>query len=172
MISYSPTRRGADRNMNHGAFSRASTRPRISVVAILAAMLLGGCAVSVPNDIGVRDGVLAPCPDSPNCVCSERGERNAPIDPLAFDDDPAGAFDRAATAVAAIGGEIIERRGDYLHATFTTRFLRFVDDLELRLDAAGGVIHVRSSSRVGYYDFNVNQKRAARLRDAYADASR
>jgi uncharacterized protein (DUF1499 family) len=34
-----------------------------------------------------------------------------------------------------------------------------VDDVELRLDADQGLIHIRSASRVGRSDFGVNRKR-------------
>jgi uncharacterized protein (DUF1499 family) len=59
-----------------------------------------------------------------------------------------------------MGGKIITDDGGYLHATFTSRIFRFVDDLELRLDGENGIIHLRSASRTGYSDFGVNRKRA------------
>jgi uncharacterized protein (DUF1499 family) len=52
----------------------------------------------------------------------------------------------------------------YLHAISRTRLLRFVDDLELRLDVEGRKIDVRSASRVGYGDLGVNRRRVERLR--------
>ncbi len=55
----------------------------------------------------------------------------------------------------------------YLWATFRSRVFRFVDDLELRLDEAGGVIHVRSAARLGYADFGVNRKRVVALRNRF-----
>ncbi len=131
--------------------------------ALCFAAFLGGCAVSPPDDLGVIDGHLAECPSAPHCVCSEYpGERF--VQPLAIAGDAGQAWQRAVAAVGAIGGTVVEQRDDYLHATFTTRLLRFVDDLELRLDSGAGVIHVRSASRIGYYDFNVNRNRVERLR--------
>lgn len=52
----------------------------------------------------------------------------------------------------------------YLWATFSTRIFRFIDDLELRLDEENGVMHVRSSSRVGYSDMGANRRRVEDLR--------
>ena len=52
-------------------------------------------------------------------------------------------------------------------ATFRTRFWRFVDDVELRLDEKGGVIHVRSASRVGKGDMGMNRKRVEELRKIF-----
>jgi uncharacterized protein (DUF1499 family) len=40
----------------------------------------------------------------------------------------------------------------------------FVDDLELHLRAAEGVIAVRSASRLGYSDLGVNRRRIEDLR--------
>ena len=51
---------------------------------------------------------------------------------------------------------------DYLRIECTSKIMRFVDDLELRIE--GGQLLVRSESRVGYSDFGVNRKRADQLR--------
>lgn len=122
--------------------------------------------MSPPDELGVADGRLAACPSPPRCVCSEYdGERF--IEPLEMTSEVANDWQSAVAAVIAIGGDIVEQRDDYLHATFTSRLMRFVDDLELRLDADASVIHVRSAARIGYYDFNVNRNRVERLREAY-----
>jgi uncharacterized protein (DUF1499 family) len=47
----------------------------------------------------------------------------------------------------------------------------FVDDLELQVDAAAQVIHVRSASRLGRRDFGVNRARIEALRAAFAGAT-
>ena len=52
----------------------------------------------------------------------------------------------------------------YLHAVCRTRLLGFRDDLEFRHSPAEGVVHVRSASRVGVYDFGVNRRRVERVR--------
>ena len=44
-------------------------------------------------------------------------------------------------------------------------FIEHVDDVELRLDAGGKAIYVRSASRVGKSDLGVNRKRVERLRE-------
>ena len=52
----------------------------------------------------------------------------------------------------------------YLHARCETPLMRFVDDLELLLDADGKTVGVRSASRVGYSDLGTNRKRVEHLR--------
>lgn len=117
-------------------------------------------------------GKLRACPDSPNCVVSENETPASRVDPLPFDGAPQQAWAALREAVERGGGVIREDRDGYLWATFTSRIFRFVDDVEFRMDAAGGVIHVRSASRAGYSDFGVNRKRVEKLRAAFADFPR
>ena len=64
----------------------------------------------------------------------------------------------------ASGGTIQREESTYLWASFTSKRLRFVDDVELRVDADKHIIHVRSASRVGRSDFGVNRARVEMLR--------
>ena len=74
-------------------------------------------------------------------------------------------MDRLAAIVAATeGAQIVERRGDYLYATYTTPLMRYVDDVEFWLDPARGAIELRSASRVGYGDRGLNRARIEALR--------
>ena len=68
------------------------------------------------------------------------------------------------------GARIVRAESDYLYAQFTTRWLGFMDDVEFWLDRAGGVIHVRSASRLGKNDFGVNRARVEALRARLASA--
>ncbi|MBI5016787.1 MAG: DUF1499 domain-containing protein [Deltaproteobacteria bacterium] len=138
--------------------------PALATLAAAAALL--GCAGHSPGTLGVRDGRLSPCPDSPNCVSSqETGERHS-IAPLPVVGDPATAQARLTAAIEARGdATIVSSSPDYLRVEFHTR-LGFVDDAEFWLDRAARVIHVRSGSRVGYSDFGKNRSRIEELRKA------
>ena len=57
---------------------------------------------------------------------------------------------------------IVRDEGNYLYAEFRSRLLGYVDDVEFYID--GGVIHVRSASRLGRRDFGVNRKRVETIR--------
>lgn len=59
---------------------------------------------------------------------------------------------------------IITETDDYLHAECSSAFFGFVDDLELHLRPAQGIIAVRSAARLGHSDFGVNRKRVDKLR--------
>ena len=114
-----------------------------------------------PANLGVKDGRLAPPKRSPNCVSSQAdpADREHYIEPIRF----SGKIDALRKAVEDMpGATIVETRPDYLYAEFRSRLMRFVDDFELLL--AGGVVHVRSASRLGRRDFGVNRQRVEALR--------
>ena len=112
---------------------------------------------------------MAACPGTPNCVSSRAADESHRVEPLEIAGDPAAAFRRAAAAVRGLPRtRIVAEEEGYLHAECISRLFRFIDDLELELDAAGGVIHVRSASRVGRSDLGVNRKRVEKVRAAYS----
>ena len=112
-----------------------------------------------PANLGVKDGCLAPCKRSPNCVSSQAN----PYDAVHYIAPIRGSFDSARKVLAAMPRTtIVAENQDYLHAECRTRLLRYVDDLELYFD--GNVIHVRSCSRLGRRDFGVNRDRVETLR--------
>jgi len=145
----------------------------IALIMSLALLVLGVVfLVEGQSTTGLLAGKLSPCPDTPNCVCSEeRPNGPAYIDPLVYDDDADSAWQRAKQAILESGGTIVSENDGYLWATYTTRWMRFVDDIELRLDADRRHIHMRSASRVGNYDFRVNRNRLERLRSLYEGRS-
>jgi uncharacterized protein (DUF1499 family) len=59
----------------------------------------------------------------------------------------------------------------YLHVEFRSALFRFVDDVEFVLDDSARLIHFRSASRTGYYDFGVNRGRMQRISDLYLTPS-
>ena len=52
----------------------------------------------------------------------------------------------------------------YLHYEFTSRLLRFVDDVEFVFDEGTKTIHFRSASRIGYGDHGANRDRMEEIR--------
>lgn len=119
----------------------------------------------MPEATGNKNGRLTPCPDKPNCVSSDAENPASRIHPLTLDALPAAAWQAASAAVATLPRtRILTHTDDYLHAECRSRLFRFVDDLELHLRPGDGIIAVRSSSRLGYYDFGVNRRRVEELR--------
>ena len=60
--------------------------------------------------------------------------------------------------------EIVEINGDYLHAEATSRWMKYVDDLEVSFLPEANILLIRSESRVGESDLGVNQKRVDLLK--------
>jgi len=119
----------------------------------------------------LKEGRLGPCPGTPNCVLSEEKDKPSYIEPFPITGNAAEQWAKMKGSVIDIGGKIEADTGTYLWATFRTRFWRFVDDLELRLDEKNGVIHVRSASRVGKGDMGMNRKRVEELRKIFNSKS-
>jgi len=118
-------------------------------------------------ELGLEKGLLRACPNTPNCVNSENPHSSSYIKPLTFTDMPPQAWQRIKQIVRSLGGEIKTENSHYLHATFSTRIFRFVDDLELRMDDGKPQIHVRSASRVGRSDLGKNRSRVEEIRSRF-----
>lgn len=156
---------------NPSATKRRRRLPRwIALFVVLGgAAGIGSACVTTPSDIGLRDGILRPCPSSPNCVCSEGTEPS--IEPLAYTGNGPEAFRSLVELIESQPRvDLVTVELSYAHAVFRTPVLRFRDDLEVRLDEPNSVIHVRSASRVGYSDLGANRKRVESLRELWDKA--
>ena len=126
-----------------------------------------------PTGLGARDGGLAPCPDTPNCVSSFAEDEDHRVEPLALDAEPAAALAKLRRILEATPRTVVADAGDgYLHAEATSLIFRYVDDLEILIDAGAGKIHLRSASRTGYSDLGVNRRRVRALAEVYARSGR
>ena len=113
-----------------------------------------------PTNLGVNDGKLAKCPDSPNCVSTQAEDETQRIDPLRFtaaDEDVLPAVRAAISALPRT--KLITETDDYIHAECRSLIFRFVDDIEIWVDFDNQQIHARSASRVGHSDLGVNRHR-------------
>jgi len=144
---------------------------RLFLILLLMMPLLAVVAAhtsrSVTPPTGLVDGRLRPCPETPNCVSSEPGgaghDRRVAALAISATDTPDTAWRRLREALEATGGVVRVESPGYLVATYSTRWLGFVDDLEARRDDAAALIQLRSASRVGRSDFGVNRRRVAEL---------
>ncbi|MGR3221183.1 MAG: DUF1499 domain-containing protein [Candidatus Anammoxibacter sp.] len=117
---------------------------------------------------GVKDGKLAPCPGSPNCVSSRSSSDKHYIVPFMFNSDPVKEMERLKSILASLKGvTIVDSSAHYLHAECRTPLMGFVDDLEFYWDEEKQVCQVRSASRTGYSDFGKNRSRVDEIRDIF-----
>jgi uncharacterized protein (DUF1499 family) len=113
-----------------------------------------------PHNLGVKEGRLAPCRRTPNCVSSQAD----PVDTEHYIAPLKGTLSAVRKAVDSLPrSTIVSSSANYLYAEFRSRLLGFVDDVEFFDD--GAAIQVRSASRLGRRDFHVNRKRVERLRE-------
>ena len=118
-----------------------------------------------PNNLGVKNGKLALCPDKPNCVSSQNDTEKHEIDPFMFNGDPVQEMTQLKSILNNMKGvTIITSEEDYLYAECKTLLMGFVDDLEFYWDPENNVCHVRSASRLGYRDFGKNRSRVEEIR--------
>lgn len=133
---------------------------------------LGFLAGSDPTNLGVNDGRLKPPALMPNSVSSQAllypGHVQiafAQIAPLAISGDgPATIAQIKAIAHAHGGVTVVKSMPDYLYLQYTSRWMKYVDDVEFWFDPVNKVIQVRSASRIGNGDMGVNRARIEFLR--------
>ncbi len=114
-----------------------------------------------PDNLGVKEGKLAPCPGTPNCVSSPSQDPKAKIAPL-----PKVSIAELKKVIESMERTtIIEETDNYLYAEFKSQLMGYVDDVEFYLDPNENVIHVRSASRLGKSDLGVNRKRVETIRE-------
>ena len=58
---------------------------------------------------------------------------------------------------------LVRETPDYLHVEFRT-IMGFVDDVEFAIDEQQHLIHMRSASRLGYWDLGANRRRLEAIR--------
>ena len=143
----------------------------VAVLAVLAGQwgLLRGTA---PADLGVKGGKLKPPSKTPNSVSSQADlwpghpqAGYARIAPMALvGDGPATLAHIKAIVARTPGTQLVAEGPDYLYATFSTRLMKYTDDVEFWLDPAAGVVQVRSASRLGQRDFGANRSRVEAIR--------
>ena len=147
------------------------------LVGLLLILIILGVALRVANSfmepahqLGVTDGLLAACPDSPNCVCTHSDRDEHKIAPIEFSGSTDKVLDLLESIVKRMPRtEIVTRRDDYLHVEFRTFWMGYVDDVEFLIDETAGLVHFRSASRTGYSDLGVNRARMEEIRKLYLE---
>jgi uncharacterized protein (DUF1499 family) len=135
------------------------------MILMTGAAVLGSGAGCSGQRSGPPADILNPCPDSPNCVSSLSSDPRHRVAPIAYAGSSAEAWQRLLGVLRSMPGtHILSNEGPYLHVEFTSTVFRFVDDVEFYIDAAPRLIHVRSASRVGYWDLGANRKRVEDIR--------
>ena len=134
----------------------------------LVMFIFGGineCFAKNPENLGLKSNLLQPCPRSPNCVLSLSTNPIHQIKPIDYSDPLQLVKERVKKAISAAGDiNFVTENHFYWHIEFFSRWIGFVDDVEIYFDENKSLIHVRSASRLGYWDFGVNRRRVEKIR--------
>ena len=144
------------------------------LITLLAVPILSFSLLSLtgrrPLNLGVRDGKLAPCPTSPNCVSTQADDDPHRIAPMVSSLSATDSLRCLKLVLAEMPRVTLITEGpDYLHAEFRSALFRFVDDVEFFVVPDEQMIHFRSASRVGHGDLGVNRRRMELIRQRFAD---
>ena len=141
---------------------------RISMIAMLLTVCVAQAAGCGAQSVRQR---LAPCPPSPNCVCSQDSDPAHAIACIAYTVPPMMARQLLLQVLAERPRtRIITAEERYIHAECRSAVFRFVDDVEFVLEAPRRCIACRSAARLGWYDFGVNRRRMEAVRREFGAA--
>ena len=132
------------------------------ILLLVTSCALAACAS--PPERPLNGEPLPPCGSSPNCVSSQETRADFQVEPLAATPEQ---WQRLVDTLRNWDDwSITEEDENFVQAVSITPLMRYRDDVQLWYDGDAGVIHVRSSSRVGYGDMGANRERVERLRAA------
>jgi uncharacterized protein (DUF1499 family) len=132
---------------------------RICLLALVSTL----AACTSPPEYLSGSGGLPPCGSLPNCVNSDSGTGSQAVEPLAATDVQWRALKQ--WIADQDDWTVVEDRDDFLQCVAVTPMMRFRDDVQLLHRPELGLIHVRSSSRLGISDMGANRNRVELLRD-------
>lgn len=136
-----------------------------------AAVALASCSSTPSRTMNSSSYTITPCSFAPHCVSSKNAaDSSRHVDAFKFN----GSADLAQAALLQVLRSDNEARIEsdampVIHATFRST-LGFVDDVTFVFQADANLIDVKSTSKIGYYDFGVNRRRVEGLRMAFSTA--
>lgn len=132
-------------------------------------IMFSGCSGNQQGNIGVKNGIFAQCPDSPNCVSSMEPDSSKFIEPFMYSTDRQTArLVLKEVVVAQRGATVKAETESYIHAEFRSALFGFVDDVEFYFPEDVQSIAIRSAARLGYWDMGANRRRMERLRKEFS----
>lgn len=138
-------------------------------VEIASGNAMGLFSGTRPKDLGFKDGQFKACSWKPNCVSSTADKADAThyIAPFKLSDDLSEDWRKVRAHIANIrNASVVLERPGYIHVEFRSERMGFIDDVEFAIDHKNSVVQVRSASRLGIRDFDVNRKRIEAIRAA------
>ena len=141
---------------------------KLNMLSLLSVLLLNGCSSAPDKPIGSE--VLMECGWLPNCVNTQSGRGGQSSKPIAANTEQ---WNKLKSWIGKQQDWVITINDDsFLQAVVKTPMMKFRDDVQLLFLSDARLIHVRSSSRLGISDMNVNAKRIETLRNQVVTQTR
>ncbi len=110
-----------------------------------------------PKSLGINNGQLSPMPKSPNAVSSQTDAADKQVEALPMIGSELQTKQKIISCPKEVGANVINNETEnYLHSVFTSRLMRFKDDVEFYIDESAKLVHFRSASRVDHSDLGAN----------------
>ena len=119
-----------------------------------------------PENLGVTNGSFLAFPESPNCVSSKSDVSDGKhyIEAISYQvSRPKMQLALEKYLLSTSKYRIVKSELGYLHTEVKSDLIGFIDDVEFYLPKDENVIHIRSASRVGFSDFDVNRNRVRQI---------
>jgi len=137
-----------------------------TTIFFLITLFITGCSSMEKQD---TENFSFKCPDKPNCVSSKADDKAHKIEPIRYSGDYQKAMDKIYRIIKSFPrSEIKSKTNKTIHAIFKSVIFRFKDDLFIEVDEENMVINIKSASRTGYSDFEVNRKRVEKIKKLFA----
>lgn len=125
----------------------------------------------MPDNLGLENGKLRPCPSTPNCVSSYETDEMHGMDFIEFD----GSAKEAQQLILHVLNQmsrikVVTVEPGYIHVEFRTRKMQFIDDAEFHFGEAVEGIQFRAAARLGMGDGGMNRARMNKFRRLFAAA--
>ena len=113
--------------------------------------------------------MIDPCPNTPNCVSSLAPQGPRRMAPITYQGSLEAARKRLMGIIAkSPRARVVKSTATYMKVEFRSKIFSFIDDVEFEFHDGSKLIHFRSASRSGYYDFGVNRGRMEEISREFA----
>ncbi len=141
----------------------------ISLIAIILFAMIYGLGGNQPENVGLNNSSLSPCnPDKQNCISSNATTTYHSMSAWNTNDTSNDISKLKEIISKDERAKIMIETQNYIYAQYTSKFFRFIDDVEFLLDT-NGLIQFRSSSRLGRKDFGINRQRLEEIHKVLKD---
>lgn len=119
-----------------------------------------------PSESLYRQGLLALCPDSPNCISTQANDQEHLAIVFTYTQPLPLARAALIETINSISSMTIQKvDAVYLHVEARSQVLHVIDDIEFLFDEPKKLLHFRSSSRFGFTDWGKNKARMEHIRN-------